>query len=458
MASSAGDTLRDSATGSSPSSEFTPTPSYTPLPTSASSPTQSSKAIITAMSTALEPGAEDHATMHFDDPPIPLHKHAKTASDSASTFASSADSRPEKPLDILYRAKCRQKGRQDKIFYNDTPFKGIHWESINDQRLGITDESVISVIEIEIELSGRDVSGRSSDTKDDYRLKLRDAVDFRKDFKPDMIENPTILIHSRALQQALRTLVDYYPSHTLTGQTILIDHPYKVLMHYYHELQAFKNTHVNFESTLKRTDDASLHSRHLGKAWDKDTAHDIDKDTAHDIGVLIKYLTPEFRQNIEPELQRHLQPQPVATYSMLWLLFKPGEDVYRVVNGKYVGFVVQSTEHKDKDSHHGRERARDRYNRCVVTVWNLAYRGQGVFRETHKYSIIEFQGEREIISLDIFPSKFLDKLDGNNTRRHLEKRGQQYYELIKKAPTHMSYTGNTERNSPLVSNNRLPQN
>jgi hypothetical protein len=450
MASSAGDTLSDSATGSSPSSEFTPTPSHTPLPASASSPTQSSKAITTATSTALEPGAEDHATMHFDDPPVPLHKHVESASNSASTVASNADSGPEKPLDILYRATCRQKGQQDKIFYNDTPFKGIHWESINDQRLRITDESAVSVIEIEIELWGRDISGRSSDTKDDYKSKLRNSVDFQKDFKPDDIEDPTIIIHSRALQQALRTLVDYYPSHTLTGQTILIDHPYEVLMHYYHELQAFKNTYVNCESTLKRTDDAPLHSRHLQKA--------CDKDTAHDIGVLIKYLTPEFRQNIEPELQRHLQPQPVATFSMLWLLFKPGEDVYKVVNGKYMGFVVQSTEHKDKAPRHIRSRALDRYNRWVVTVWNLAYRGQAVFRESHKYSIVEFQGEREITSLEIFPSKFLDKLDGNNTRRHLEKRGQQYYELIKKAPSHMSYMGNTKRNSPLVSNNRLPQN
>jgi hypothetical protein len=120
MASSAGDTLRDSATGSSLSSEFTPTPSHTPLPASASSPTQSSKAITTATSTALEPGAEDHATMHFDDPPIPLHNHVESASNSASNFASNADSGPEKPLDVLYRATCRQKGQQDKIFYNDT--------------------------------------------------------------------------------------------------------------------------------------------------------------------------------------------------------------------------------------------------------------------------------------------------------------------------------------------------
>jgi hypothetical protein len=376
----------------------------------------------------------------------------RETSNSESDSMTVATRKTTERLDILYRATCQQFGHEEKIFYSDKPFMGLQWDNINQERLSIRDQGAISAIEIEIKLFGRDLSGKPGHTRDSFISKLYADIEFGKDFIPERLESPPVIhIHSYGLQQTLRNIVKYYPSQTMTGKTIIIHHPYQILMHNYHELQAFKDTCPNDKQKEQQVE---KENKNLQAYAESKTC---DQETAHDIGVLLKYLAPQYYQHIEPELRRHSQPYPVATFGMLWLLFKPGEDVYRKVNDKYTGHVVQSVSHEDKIPR-GRplSRERDRNNRWVITVWNLTYKGQNVFRERHKYSIPEFQGEREITSLNIFPSKFLDRFDDNKTRKILEARGQRYYELIKESPAHMSYTGTTERNSPLVTTIHYP--
>lgn len=85
-----------------------------------------------------------------------------------------------------------------------------------------------------------------------------------------------------------------------------------------------------------------------------------------------------------------------------------------------------------------------------VTVWSLASAGDKIFRKEHFYEIVEFDGEREITSLEVFPCKYLDEQDGGKTRTNLELRGQRYYDILREYPVHMAYSGPTLDQKPIT--------
>jgi hypothetical protein len=88
-----------------------------------------------------------------------------------------------------------------------------------------------------------------------------------------------------------------------------------------------------------------------------------------------------------------------------------------------------------------RRHLKDKADRWIITLWDLVYAEGKVSRHSHKFSIPEFHGEREIFSLDIYPSKFLDSTDEGATRKNLVKRGRYYFGLLEKAPVHKQYSG-----------------
>jgi hypothetical protein len=321
-----------------------------------------------------------------------------------------------KPLGILFQARCSEAGKLDKRFFSAKPFKGLDLDAINDQ-------AGISAIEVILDIRGKDITGKPSEIKASHRYMRGEGIDFNADFIPEEIKIPEIHVHSRELQTAFRRLINYYPSQLLTGTNVRIKRPYRVLMHYFEELRAYRDTYQG------------------------DSQEDAcNEETARDLGILLDHLWPEYRREVVPELRNYEQSMPVATFDMLWLLFKPGEDVYTKVGERLQGFVVESAERKDKTYNpYGQplRNRKDRYNRYIITVWRLAYTGRTVYREKHKFSILEYQGEREITSLDIYPAHFLDKTDGGVTRSNLEAQGTKYYDLIKKCPIHMTYEGTT---------------
>lgn len=355
-----------------------------------------------------------------------------------------------KPLGILFKARCNESGKLEKLFYSAKPFKGLDLDTINDQE-------GISAIEVILDIRGQDITGKPSEMKASHRFMKGDNIDFRTDFIPEEIKIPEIHVHSRALQMAFRKLIQYYPSQLLTGTNVRIRRPYGALMHYFEELRAYRDTysghHPDKENHPGRDNDSARldNQKYQGEA--------CSEETARDLGILLEYLWPDYRREVIPELRNYEQSMPVATFDMLWLLFKPGEDVYTKVGERLQGFVVESAELKLKAYNpYGAvlRNRKDRYNRYIITVWRLAYTGRSVYREKHKFSILEYQGERDITSLDIYPARFLDKTDGGVIRRKLETQGTKYYELIKKCPRHMTYQGMTLP-SPKVATTNPPQ-
>ena len=184
-----------------------------------------------------------------------------------------------------------------------------------------------------------------------------------------------------------------------------------------------------------------------GKPWENHIfgERECDKVTAYQIGVLLAYLAPTYHKEIVPELNNHKRGK--ATFKKLWILFQPGVDVYALLNGQYAAFVVLSCEFLEADK--SAKKREDQVRRVAVTVWNLAYAGQRIYRDARRFVIPSFEGTRDIASLEIFPTKYLK--DHTGKWNDLQKRGQKYFDIIRQNPAHRVYDGHTlERGSKRV--------
>ena len=175
-----------------------------------------------------------------------------------------------------------------------------------------------------------------------------------KDLKSQNLEISSIgstemVIRSKQLCSALRTMVEYYPSQQLTG-TITVSEPYHFLLHH--------------RQSLKRMMDTE------NDGYDDGLIHNIDGEkTRSHIKVLLAYLDAKYAKKIEDEEARHKKTPPTATFEMLWMLLKPGTRVYTDVDGELAAFVIRdaSTDKKSNPSW---------YN---ASLWYLDFNGNSVF-------------------------------------------------------------------------------
>lgn len=214
-----------------------------------------------------------------------------------------------------------------------------------------------------------------------------------EEFDERSMEQRELIIHSEPLIKVLRSIVQYYPGQSLLGDTITIKEPFPILVHYRQELQEYHET----------CDDA---------------------ETRQHISVLLKYLQDNLGEKILEEDARYRKPTPVATFEMLWMLFKPGMDVYAEIDGQRGGIVVQSCESVTENMKWGMPMP------LKVKMWYLDYDGIKVGRKSHDVTIAPFEGEREITSLKVIPATFLDADPTLALRERLEDRGEKFYSML----------------------------
>ena len=164
----------------------------------------------------------------------------------------------------------------------------------------------------------------------------------------------------------------------------------------------------------------------------------FEERTAYDVGVLVNFLLPEYQRTVDPE--KALHARGLASYEMLWLLLEPGIEVYGKIDGQYAAFIVTTVPEIGGQDYVPKQ--------TQIAVWSLASAGDKIVRHRHDFAINAFAGEREIISLDLFPCKYLDIKDGGRTRRHLETQGHRYYDILRELPMHMTYSGTTLDQKP----------
>ncbi|PVH80535.1 hypothetical protein DL98DRAFT_532071 [Cadophora sp. DSE1049] len=128
------------------------------------------------------------------------------------------------------------------------------------------------------------------------------AMDF--DISPETNTTWSLRIVSGHLMNALRAVVDYYPGLQLLSQDIQFNEPYKELIHHMEQLDEYKDNQP------------------------ADHPPEYQATCREHIDELLNYLNHTFSEKLKEEYMRHKRDIPVRTFPYLWLLFKPGEEVY----------------------------------------------------------------------------------------------------------------------------------
>lgn len=170
------------------------------------------------------------------------------------------------------------------------------------------------------------------------------------------ISREEMIIHSPGIQKALRSVVHYYPSETLSSRSIRLAEPYYIVLHYRNELEAITS---QLEAGLEPHDDDDEDSEgEEPEPWPKNAAIDLR-------ALLDFVIDPKTKKKIAAEEERHRQHPPRVTFEMLWMIFKPGTFVS---DGHLNGFVITSL-----------FGAKDWFTGDIVTytmdIWSLDFNG-----------------------------------------------------------------------------------
>jgi hypothetical protein len=284
---------------------------------------------------------------------------------------------------------------------------------------------------------GSDVAKDSEQSSGEEARTQKEAVqkDLKelKEFRVSMVEVSSIDIFSRHLLKLIRSVVREYPGQTLKGDSIAVRAPFRVLAHHYKDLLALRDSRV---------------SRPTDPIASDEEKKDFQKENEH-LNILLNYFERHWVKDFAPVEARFLNAG-ATSYDRLWLLFKPGTTVYARSGGKLAAYIFESYEENRREDRGrvvpiGLEEVGVDYRRREwnATCWFLTYNGRRIVRTSHKFLIKEFPGEKDITSLPVFPSEYLDSLDGGRTKSKLTDLGEKYYKIVKESPAHLEYFGPT---------------
>jgi hypothetical protein len=257
-----------------------------------------------------------------------------------------------------------------------------------------------------------------------YTNQAKDA--YRPDLPSSVVSSGStlIVIKSRAVIHALRTVVGYYPDSSFTGDTVKIREPFPVLYHYREELMEYAHQ-FTAQCCWKCEEDPNL---------------------GEDIRSLLSLFHEICGRRVKDELARYKLEVPTCTHDMLWMLFKPGTDIYVDSNddNTYNGFVVRDVAFRYVD---------EKSSEYDVQYWHIAASPTYVGASRPLKTTIEtFAGEKAISDLAMFPCRFMDRWKhGDSNGEHHEqlvKRGKMMFDLMK-GPGFAYFDGYTAKHPTL---------
>ncbi len=226
-------------------------------------------------------------------------------------------------------------------------------------------------------------------------------------------------INSPAIITALQSVIEYYPGQSFSDDANTISEPYAALIHHEEELKAYRD----------QFNPNAINS--------KDELCQRNANVYEHLGILQNVLSERSGKEVEAERQRH--SRGVATFEMLWLLLKPGTEVYgdRAADGNYDAYVVKSV---SGGMFAGRSTQLD------IDLWLMDYDGNKIGRRIQAFYQPVYDGEKEITSLNVFPCEFWkDKSkegeESKPLRQKLEERGKLFFKLAQRQC--MDYDGTT---------------
>ena len=218
-----------------------------------------------------------------------------------------------------------------------------------------------------------------------------------------------ISILSPAVAEALRCVVDYFPKLDLSGNIIKIPEPYSVFIFFEKELTAYR------ERTAKLVDagNSSCPNR-----W-----------AAKHIGIVQDFVRQQVQEAVDAERARHARGY--VTFDMLWLLYKPGSDVFYDIWD-----VVEHEPHVVSTVNF--DLVNGATNSYSFELWNISGDSEWVGPAECDRTIQHFAGEKKIPSLTVFPCDYLrfadtvTEEDASAIKQHFVDRGRKWYNLRRK--------------------------
>jgi hypothetical protein len=240
----------------------------------------------------------------------------------------------------------------------------------------------------------------------------------------DTIGGKKLKICSPFLLNALRAVTKYSfnaPSgnDTDTFKDGMFPYPFQDLFNHMRELQEYKKN--TSKPRANHTD-----------AYNEQTDRHID--------VLMEYLYNENNINLKSLEASWEKKVPTTTFSGILLLLKPGADVYVQEYDQLNAYVIDSVSGGVDYSVPDNWRSKFSPTIYSIYVWNLMYDGKTIKRRSKTIEIPIFDGDREIRSLPLFPTKFQDKYDDGARRKQLVDRGIKYFQYSK-GPAFLEYSG-----------------
>lgn len=218
-----------------------------------------------------------------------------------------------------------------------------------------------------------------------------------------------INILSPAVAEALRCVVDYFPDLDISGNVIKIEEPYSVFIFFEKELTDYRER----ADRLAAAGDLSCPNRWASKH----------------IGIVQDFVREKVQKDVDAERARHARGY--ATFDMLWLLYKPGSDVYYDIYdvAEHEPYVVSSA---DFEFDNGAISSYD------FKMWNINATSHWVGPAEYELTLQHFAGEKSIPSLRVYPCEYLRFADGvteedvSQIKQHFLDRGRKWYNLRRK--------------------------
>ncbi|KAF2707698.1 hypothetical protein K504DRAFT_446813 [Pleomassaria siparia CBS 279.74] len=264
------------------------------------------------------------------------------------------------------------------------------------------------------------------------KKKKAEDKDYDRIYSDDVVGSAVIQINSNILLNALKAIVQFQcpdeETEPLPSYQYYEDNGF--------ELPGWRNAsdfragrfifpfpdlcfHIDELKTYK-TDSSPSRQRH-SKEYNEECDRHID--------ILLNYLYKQPSLRLQNAEVAWAQKPPVTTFGWLWLLFKPGSDVYIREREQLNCYVVESVRGMAKSSNY-------RAGPLIIKVWNLDFDGKKLVRKMQIITIAAFDGEREIRELPLFPTRFYPNKEGEVIyRQRLIQRGKTFINVVKK-PTH----------------------
>jgi hypothetical protein len=213
-----------------------------------------------------------------------------------------------------------------------------------------------------------------------------------------------IRIYSHAIVNALQSVVNYYPYRLVVGDPVDIKEPYAILVHHWEQLEEFREAFNPETATENETDCAVA-------------------DTYEHLGYLLEFLEHRMGDKVRKERERWAQPVPKASFEMLWLLLRPGIDVYydEDNNGSREPWILADVTFNIVNQS---------WPDYAVRVWNLTSDEDTILPDEETYTITRFHGEKPINELDIFPCEYLE--GQAEMKQKMIERGKTFFKLRQK--------------------------